>query len=48
MDFDGKAAMSALKSEPVIIDDNDDFVKRVAPRVVEGITRLKAFVIKHK
>ena len=46
VDFDGKFAMDLLKNYANL--DNAStaniFVKRAAPRVVEGIKRLKAFV----
>ena len=46
VDFDGKVAMDLLKNYANL--DNKStaniFVKRAAPRVVEGIKRLKAFV----
>ena len=44
MDFDGKAAMEVMDKNEL----GEDFVKRVAPRVVEGISRLKAFVLKYQ
>ena len=46
VDFDGKVAMDLLKNFANL--DNKStanmFVERAAPRVVEGIKRLKAFV----
>ena len=46
VDFDGKVAIDLLKNYANL--DNKStaniFVKRAAPRVVEGIKRLKAFV----
>lgn len=41
VDFDGGHAMNLLQNGYEI---NDDFVKKAAPRVSEGINRLKAFV----
>ena len=45
VDFDGTVAMDLLKSNPSDYKKVDDeFVEKVAPRVVEGIRRLKRFV----
>ena len=46
VDFDGKIAMDLLRNY-VCLDNKataDIFVKKAAPRVVEGIKRLKQFV----
>ena len=45
VDFDGTVAMDLLKSNPSDYKKVDnEFVEKVAPRVVEGIRRLKRFV----
>ena len=45
VDFDGKKAMALLND---FKEFNDDFVNAAAPRIVEGVLRLKQFVNKYK
>ena len=44
VDFDGLFAMQMVGNYGVL---DEHFVQRAAPKVVEGIQRLKSFVIKH-
>jgi aspartate aminotransferase len=45
VDYDGKAAFDAYKDDPPSIEaDEIEFVKKVAPRIVEGIGQLEAYV----
>ena len=45
IDFDGQKAMDLLNN---FNDINDEYIKAAAPRIVEGINRLKTFVLKYK
>ena len=45
MDFDGEFAMQMVGNYGVL---DEHFVQRAAPKVVEGIQRLKLFVQKHR
>jgi len=49
VDFDGKIALDLLQSDPLVNDFEltDEFVKKAAPRVVEGIERLKKFAMNY-
>jgi len=49
IDFDGKIAMDLLQSAACVneLELGDEFVEEVAPRVVEGIKRLKEFALNY-
>ena len=45
MDFEGQKAMELLND---FDEMNDEYIKSAAPRIVEGVDRLKKFVLKYK
>ena len=45
MDFNGQKAMELLNE---FKEPNETYIEEAAPRLVEGIKRLKAFVSKYK
>ena len=45
VDFDGQKAMDLLNE---FKEMNDEYIKSAAPRIVEGVDRLKKFVLKYK